>query len=90
MKSPNLPVRTHQARFTHGRKCPAATFLAVLLFVAYDNGLAEVVTHEGSDPEGNESAVKAFAAELTKGGANAVGFLYYFGHGVSRLDDRTI
>jgi hypothetical protein len=35
------------------------------------------------------SAVKVFAAELTKGGANAVGLLYYFGHGVSRLDDRT-
>jgi D-alanyl-D-alanine carboxypeptidase len=34
------------------------------------------------------SAVQAFAAELAKAGANAVGFLYYSGHGVSRPEDR--
>jgi formylglycine-generating enzyme required for sulfatase activity len=34
------------------------------------------------------SAVQAFGAELAKGGANGVGFLYYSGHGVSRPDDR--
>jgi formylglycine-generating enzyme required for sulfatase activity len=34
------------------------------------------------------SAVKSFAAELAKGGPNAVGFLYYSGHGVARPEDR--
>jgi hypothetical protein len=34
------------------------------------------------------SAVKTFAAELAKGGPNAVGFLYYSGHGVARPEDR--
>jgi hypothetical protein len=34
------------------------------------------------------SAVKAFAAELAKGGPDAVGFLYYSDHGVTRPEDR--
>jgi uncharacterized caspase-like protein len=33
------------------------------------------------------SAVKTFAAELAKLGPNAVGFLYYSGHGVARPED---
>ena len=34
------------------------------------------------------SAVSSYAAELAKGGAGTVGFLYYSGHGVSRPEDR--
>jgi uncharacterized caspase-like protein len=33
------------------------------------------------------SAVKAFAAELAKGGLETVGYLYYSGHGVARPED---
>jgi uncharacterized caspase-like protein len=33
------------------------------------------------------SAVKSFAAELAKAGPDAVGFLYYSGHGVARPED---
>lgn len=34
------------------------------------------------------SAVKAFGADLAKGGPEAVGFLYYSGHGLARPEDR--
>ena len=34
------------------------------------------------------TAVQTFAAELAKGGPDAVGFLYYSGHGVARPEDR--